>query len=126
MTVHVRDSEAMIRWLTVALHLLAEAGAARRDAGIRFPKTQVDILRRKLGGNRVIPSPHDRAQLLATGRQTGLFKITFTRIIQRYLDILEQRSRTCAACPTVFEDGYQTLRETIAVLQSDNIVIHRR
>ncbi len=58
----------MIRWLTVVLHLLAEVGAARRDARIRFLKAQVDILRRKLGGNRVIPSPDDRARLLAIGQ----------------------------------------------------------
>ena len=54
----------MLRWLFVALHLLVEAGAARRDARIRFLKAQIEILRRKLGGNRVIPSPDDRARLL--------------------------------------------------------------
>jgi hypothetical protein len=55
--------------LTVALHLLAEAGAARRDARIRFPKAQVAIRRRKLGGNRVIPSSDDRARMLAIGQE---------------------------------------------------------
>ena len=59
----------MLRWLYVALHLLVEAGAARRDARIRFLKAQVDILRRKLAGNRVIPSPDDRARLLAIGQE---------------------------------------------------------
>ena len=59
----------MRRWFYVALHLLAEAGAARRDARIRFLKAQVEILRRKLGGNRVIPSPDDRARLLAIGQE---------------------------------------------------------
>jgi len=59
----------MVRWFYVALHLLFEAGAARRDARIRFLKAQVQILRRKLGGNRVIPSPDDRARLLAIGRE---------------------------------------------------------
>jgi hypothetical protein len=53
----------MLRWLHVALHLLVEAGSARRDARIRFLKADVDILRRKLGRNRVIPSPADRARL---------------------------------------------------------------
>ena len=47
----------MLRWLHVALNLLFEAGAVRRDARIRFLKAQVEILRRKLGGNRVIPRP---------------------------------------------------------------------
>jgi hypothetical protein len=32
----------MLRWLYVAVHLLTEAGAARRDARIRFLKAQVE------------------------------------------------------------------------------------
>ncbi|MEW6252874.1 MAG: hypothetical protein AB1716_19730 [Planctomycetota bacterium] len=59
----------MLRWFYVLAHLLVEAGAARRDARIRFLKAQVEILRRKLGGNRVIPNPDDRARLLAIGRE---------------------------------------------------------
>ncbi len=59
----------MLRWFYVALHLLFEAGTARRDARIRFLKAQVEILRRKLGGNRVIPNPDDRAWLLAIGQE---------------------------------------------------------
>jgi putative transposase len=59
----------MLRWFYVALHLLVEASSARRDARIRFLKTEVEIFRRKLGGNRVIPSPDDRARLLAIGRE---------------------------------------------------------
>jgi putative transposase len=61
----------MLRWFYVVAHLLVEAGAARRDARIRFLKAQVEILRRKLGGNRVIPSPDDRARLLAIGQELG-------------------------------------------------------
>jgi putative transposase len=57
----------MFRWLYVLLHLLQEAASARRDARIRFLKAQVEILRRKLGGNRVIPSPDERLRLLAIG-----------------------------------------------------------
>ena len=59
----------MLHWFYAALHLLVEAGAARRDARIRFLKAQVEILRRKLGGNRVIPRPDDRARLLAIGQE---------------------------------------------------------
>lgn len=59
----------MVRYFYVFLSLLLEAGAARRDARIRFLKAQVEILRRKLGGNRVIPSPEDRARLLAIGQE---------------------------------------------------------
>ena len=57
----------MSHWFYAVVHLLMEANAARRDARIRFLKAQVDILRRKLGGNRVIPSPDDRIRLLAVG-----------------------------------------------------------
>ena len=59
----------MLRWFYVLAHLLIEAGAARRDARIRFLKAQVEILRRKLGGNRVIPNRDDRARLLAIGQE---------------------------------------------------------
>ena len=52
----------MLRWFYVPMHLLMGASAAHREAGIRFLKAQVEILRRKLGGNRVIPSPSDRTQ----------------------------------------------------------------
>ncbi len=59
----------MSRWIYVALHLLFEGLAARRDARVRFLKAQVEILRRKLGGNRVVTSPDDRARLLAIGQE---------------------------------------------------------
>jgi len=59
----------MVRWLYILPYLIQEAGAARRDARMRFLIAQVEILRRKLGGNRVIPSPEDRARLLELGRE---------------------------------------------------------
>jgi putative transposase len=59
----------MFRWFYILPHLLTEANAAHRDARIRFLKAEVEILRRKLGGNRVIPSPDDRARLLALGAE---------------------------------------------------------
>jgi putative transposase len=68
-TLHIRGQIAMLRWFYVIRHLLVEAFAARRDARVRFLKTEVEILRRKLGGNRVIPSPEDRARLLSIGRE---------------------------------------------------------
>lgn len=40
----------MLRWLLAAMHLFAEASAARRDVRIRFLMVQIEILRRKLGG----------------------------------------------------------------------------
>jgi len=60
---------SMFRWFYILPYLIHEAGAARRDARIRFLNAQVEILRRKLGGNRVIPSPEDRARLLAIGSE---------------------------------------------------------
>jgi len=59
----------MLRWFYVVLHLLSEAGAARRDVRVRFLQAQVEILRRKLGGNRVVPNPDDRARLMAIGQE---------------------------------------------------------
>lgn len=59
----------MSRWLYVVLHLLFEGLASRRDVRIRFLLAQVEILRRKLGGNRVIPRADDRARLLAIGQK---------------------------------------------------------
>ncbi len=80
----------MIRWFYVALHLLVEALAARRDAHVRFMKAQIEILRRKLGGNRVIPSPDDRARLMAIGRE--LNRAT-------HADILDFPARVLARIP---------------------------
>lgn len=59
----------MLRWFYVLLRLYIEAGAARRDARIRFLKAEVEILRRKLGGTRNVPTPDDRARLLAIGAE---------------------------------------------------------
>jgi hypothetical protein len=46
----------MLRWFYIVRPLLAEAMAARRDTRVQFLQAQVAILRRKLGGNRVIAS----------------------------------------------------------------------
>lgn len=54
-------------WLTMAFLFLVEAWSARRDARIRFLQLQVELLRQKLPGNRVILSPDDRRRLLRAG-----------------------------------------------------------
>ncbi|MCG3138852.1 MAG: hypothetical protein HJJLKODD_02721 [Phycisphaerae bacterium] len=59
----------MPRRLFALLHLLFELLSARRDARIRFLLAQVSILKRKLGGNRVLLRPEDRAELLRIGCQ---------------------------------------------------------
>jgi len=46
-----------------------ERYAARRDAHIRFLRAEVQILRKKLPGNRVILDPQDRAHLLGLGEE---------------------------------------------------------
>jgi len=61
-------------------------GAARRDARIRFLKAQVEILRRKLGGNRVIPSPPSPGGFAAPGALSLMLRTT---------------DNTCAAIPTM-------------------------
>ena len=56
------------RWLMTVLMLFVKAWSARRDAQLRFLKLQVQLLRAKLPGDRVILSPEDRAQLLRVGK----------------------------------------------------------
>lgn len=85
----------MLRWFYVAMHLLMEASAARRDARIRFLKAEVEILRRKLGGNRVIPGPSDRARLLAIGQELGhkvadIIGIVTPRTYSRWVEELRE------------------------------------
>ena len=57
------------RWLTALLMMLQEAWSARRDAQIRFLKLQVEILRARRPGNRVIPDPVERQRLLKLGAE---------------------------------------------------------
>src|SRR5512141_1089056 len=85
----------MLRWFYAAMHLLLEAGAARRDARVRFLMAQIEILRRKLGGNRVIPSPADRARLLALGQElnhkvAGVIGIVTAQTYCRWVEELRE------------------------------------
>ena len=90
----------MLHWFYVAVHLLAEAGAARRDARIRFLKAKVDILRRKLGGNRVIPSPDDRARLLAIGQELDHICKSYVRFHNEHRPHQGLGNRTVPAAAT--------------------------
>jgi putative transposase len=49
------------------LTVLAQAWSARRDARVRFLMAQIQMLRAKLPGNRVIVAPEDRRRLLKLG-----------------------------------------------------------
>lgn len=54
-------------WVMMMFMLLQERWAARRSAQIRFLKLQLELLKQKLPGNRVILSPADRKRLLRAG-----------------------------------------------------------
>ncbi len=56
-------------WLIELFVLLQERWSARRDTQIRFLKAQLDMLRSRLPGNRVILSPAERARLLRIGEE---------------------------------------------------------
>ena len=58
-------------WLMALLVLLKERWSTRRDGHIRFLKLQVEILRSRLPGNRVIPDPVERRRLLKAGAEVG-------------------------------------------------------
>ena len=58
-------------WLMALLMLLKERWSTRRDAQVRFLKLQVEILRSRLPGNRVIPDPVERRRLLKAGEEVG-------------------------------------------------------
>ena len=59
------------RWLMAVLMLLTEAWSARRDTQIQFLKLQIELLRAKVPGDRVILAPEDRARLLRLGGSMG-------------------------------------------------------
>src|ERR1043166_724585 len=91
---HLEGFNIMLRWFYILPHLMLEAGTARRDARVRFLKAQVDILRRKLGGNRVVPTPDDRLRLLALGAEldhnvSSIIGIVTPRTYARW--VVEQR-----------------------------------
>ena len=59
------------RWLMALLVFVRERWSARRDAHIRFLKLQVEMLRSRLPGNRVILDPVERRRLMKVGAQVG-------------------------------------------------------
>jgi len=56
-------------WLMGLLILLKERWSTRRDGHVRFLKIQLEILRSRLPGNRVIPDPVERRRLLKAGAE---------------------------------------------------------
>ena len=66
------------------------AWSTRRDARIRFLQTQVELLRQKVPGNRVILTPEERSRLLKLGaplnhRVDDLIGIVSVKTYKRWL-----------------------------------------
>ena len=59
------------QWLWALLTMLQEAWSARRSRQIQFLRLQVELLRQKTPGNRVILCPDDRQRLLQMGASLG-------------------------------------------------------
>jgi len=67
-----KDGEMMLpKWLTALLVLLQEAWSTRRDTHIRFLKLQVEMLKKRLPGNRVILDPVERRRLMKVGAEVN-------------------------------------------------------
>ena len=56
-------------WLTALRVLLQEAWSTRRDAHIRFLRLQVEMMKERLPGNRVILDRVERRRLLVVGAE---------------------------------------------------------
>ena len=66
----VEDGEKMLpKWFTAFLILIQEMWSTRRDAHMRFLKLQVEILKSRLPGNRVILTPEERQRLMKIGAE---------------------------------------------------------
>ena len=59
------------KWLIALLVVLQEAWAAGRDAQIRFLKLQIERVKSRLPGNRVILDPVERRRLMKVGAELG-------------------------------------------------------
>lgn len=72
------------------MRVVFEAVSAKRDPQIRFMKLQLEILKSRLPGNRVILSPEERARLLKMGETLdhgvdGLMGIVNVKTYRRWL-----------------------------------------
>ena len=112
----------MLRWFYAFVHLLIEAQAARRDARIRLLMAQVEILRRKLGGNRVIPSPADRIRLLSIGAELdhkidGVLGIVTAKTYYRWV---QEQAEGRESLPVGRKKVVRSVRELITRLATEN------
>ncbi|MCC6581103.1 MAG: transposase [Phycisphaeraceae bacterium] len=77
-------------WFQAFLMMLLEAWSARRDRQIQFLKLQIELLRQKTPGKRVILSPDDRRRLMRAGAAIGhevdsLLDIVTVKTYRRWL-----------------------------------------
>ena len=60
-----------IRWVAALFTLYTEAWSTRRDTRIRLLKAQLELMKTRVPGNRVILSPTERRRLLKIGEELG-------------------------------------------------------
>jgi putative transposase len=66
----VKEGESMLpQWLTTLLVLLQEMWSTRCDAHIRLLKLQVELVKERLPGNRVILDPVEWQRLMKIGAE---------------------------------------------------------
>ncbi len=59
----------MHNWLFSLVSIVLEGFSARRDVKIRFLREEIRILRARVPGKRIIPTPKERARLLSIGSE---------------------------------------------------------
>jgi len=76
-------------WLLMLVRVLLEAWSVRRDSRVRLLSAQIEMLRERLPGNRVILSPEERARLLKLADAVGhdaedLIRIASVKTFKRW------------------------------------------
>ncbi len=56
-----------LNWFSTVMLIITEAWSVRRDVKLRMMKLQLELMRERLPGNRVILTPEERARLLRLG-----------------------------------------------------------
>ncbi len=112
------------RWMMVVFWMLTEAWSIRRDARIRFLQAQVELLRQRVLGNRVILTPEERSRLLKLGaslehRVDDLIGIVSVKTYKRWLR--EQREGKAPGRVGRPRQMTASLRELILRLARENV-----
>jgi putative transposase len=111
------------RWISFLFIMLSEHFSARRCAKIKFLKLQLELLKKKLPGNRVILSPDDRVLLLKAGEEIEHDVHDVLGIVS--VKTYKQWKRDQAAGKEAKKVGRRklsdTVRETIIRLAKENV-----